>query len=365
MLRLVRVVRRSNEPGSQGCRQDRQSTAGVGSGSAARRGVRQDGAGHRCLLRIGEATARKLGAGRATVLLVARSADRLAALAASINAGGGRAAAYPADLSDETAIAALAKRLTENHGPMDVVVSNAGKSIRRSLHLQYYRPQDFERTIGVNYLGPVRLLFGLLPAMRRRGSGHIVSISTIGVLTAPGRAGGAYLASKSAFDVWLRSAAPELRADGVHVTSVYMTLVHTPMSEPTPILRRMPGLSAEQAADIVAKAIIDRPGRVQPWWCGRSKSASMLPPGPLGGRDGTDVSVLHRFPKRSWDSAMTAANIVTSAARVVLRSGLFAPAGPLTMFRIVREAVRGGANLATCDGDRGGSLAGPDRGDRR
>jgi NAD(P)-dependent dehydrogenase (short-subunit alcohol dehydrogenase family) len=240
---------------------------------------------------LGEATARKLGAAGATVLLVARSADKLAALAASINAGGGRAAAYPADLTDETAVAALVKKLTENHGPMDVVVSNAGKSIRRSLHLQYDRPQDFERTIGVNYLGPVRLLLGLLPAMRHRGSGHIVSISTIGVLTAPGPRWGAYLASKSAFDVWLRSVAPELRADGVHVTSVYMTLVHTPMSEPTPILRRMPGLSAEQAADIVAKAIIDRPGRVQPWWVRPIEISSMLLPGPLG----VGMGLMYRF----------------------------------------------------------------------
>ena len=240
---------------------------------------------------LGEATTRKLGAAGATVLLVARSADRLAALAASINAGGGRAAAYPADLSDETAVAALAERLTENHGPMDVVVSNAGKSIRRSLHLQYDRPQDFERTIGVNYLGPVRLLLGLLPAMRRRGSGHIVSVSTVGVLTAPGPRWGAYLASKSAFDVWLRSVAPELRADGVHVTSVYMTLVHTPMSDPTPVLRRMPGLSAEQAAGIVAKAIIERPGRVQPLWVWPIELSSMLLPRTLE----VGMGLLYRF----------------------------------------------------------------------
>ncbi len=240
---------------------------------------------------LGEATARKVGAAGATVLLVARSADRLAALAASINAGGGRAAAYLADLTDLTAVAALAKTLTQDHGPMDVVVSNAGKSIRRSLHLQYDRPQDFEHTIGVNYLGPVRLLLGLLPGMRRRGSGHIVSISTVGVLTAPGPRWGAYLASKAAFDVWLRSVAPELRADGVQVTSVYMTLVHTPMSDPTPILRRMPGLSAEQAADIVAKAIIDRPGRVQPWWVRPIEISSMMLPGPLG----VGMGLIYRF----------------------------------------------------------------------
>ena len=230
---------------------------------------------------LGEATARKLGAAGATVLLVARSADRLAALAASINAGGGHAAAYPADLTDQTTVGALAKTLTEDHGPMDVVVSNAGKSIRRSLHLQYDRPQDFQRTIGVNYLGPVRLLLGLLPVMRRRGSGHIVSISTIGVRTPPSPRWGAYVASKSAFDVWLRSVAPELRADGVQVTSVYMTLMHTRMSAPTPILRRMPGLSPEQAADIVAKAIVERPRTVQPRWGWPVEIGSMLLPGPL------------------------------------------------------------------------------------
>ncbi len=240
---------------------------------------------------LGEATAHKLGAAGATVLLVARSADRLAAIAASVNAGGGRAAAYPADLTDEAAITAVATRITEDHGPMDVVVSNAGKSIRRSLHLQYDRPQDFERTIGVNYLGPVRLLLGLLPAMRRRGSGHIVSISTVGLLTAPGPRWGAYLASKSAFDVWLRSVAPELRADGVHVTSVYMTLMHTRMSAPTPILRRMPGLSAEQAADIVAKAIIERPRTVQPLWVWPIEISSMLLPRALE----VGMGLMYRF----------------------------------------------------------------------
>ena len=240
---------------------------------------------------LGEATARKLGAGGATVLLVARSAERLAALVASINAGGGRAAAYPADLTDATAVAALATKLTENHGPMDIVVSNAAKSIRRSLHLQYERPQDFERTIGVNYLGPVRLLLGLLPAMRHRGSGHIVSISTIGVRTAPAPRWGTYLASKSAFDVWLRSVAPELRADGVRVTSVYMTLMHTPMSEPTPILRRLPGLSPEQAADIVAKAIIERPATVQPLWVWPVEISSALLAGPLQ----VGMGLMYRF----------------------------------------------------------------------
>jgi len=120
---------------------------------------------------IGEATARKLAAAGATVLLAARSEDKLDELVRAINAGGGHAVSYPTDLSDEAAATALANRITDEHGPPDIVVSNAGKSIRRSLHHQYERPQDFHRTIGINYLGPIWLLLGLLPAMRDRGAG--------------------------------------------------------------------------------------------------------------------------------------------------------------------------------------------------
>jgi NAD(P)-dependent dehydrogenase (short-subunit alcohol dehydrogenase family) len=229
---------------------------------------------------LGEATARKLGAANATVLLVARSADKLDELAASISAGGGRAVAYPADLADKNAVSGLAKRITEDHGAVDIVVSNAGKSIRRSLHLQYDRPHDFERTIDTNYLGPIRVLLGLLPAMCERGSGHIVNISSVGVRALPGPRWGTYLASKEAFDVWLRSVAPELHADGIDVTSVYMGLIHTRMSAPTPSLRNLPGLSADEAADIVAKAIIERPRMIEPRWTLPVELMSVLLPGP-------------------------------------------------------------------------------------
>ena len=150
-------------------------------------------------------------------------------MAGSINAGGGHAVSYPADLSDEAAATALAKRITDEHGPPDIVVSNAGKSIRRSLHHQYERPQDFHRTIGINYLGPIWLLLGLLPAMRERGTGHIVNVSSVGVRVPPGPRWGAYQASKGAFDMWLRSVAAELHADGIDVTSIYMALIHTRM----------------------------------------------------------------------------------------------------------------------------------------
>jgi NAD(P)-dependent dehydrogenase (short-subunit alcohol dehydrogenase family) len=229
---------------------------------------------------VGEATAREFGAAGATVLVVARSADRLRELAASINAGGGKAVAYPADLTDKAAVAALTKQIGEEHGALDIVVSNAGKSLRRSLHHQYDRPHDFQRTIGINYLGPIQLLLGVVPAMRAQGCGHIVNVSSVGVRVPPGPQWGAYQASKGAFDRWLRSVAPELHADGVEVTSVYFALVRTRMIEPTPILRKLPALYPDQAADVIAKAIIERPRTIAPPWVGPVELASVLLAGP-------------------------------------------------------------------------------------
>jgi NAD(P)-dependent dehydrogenase (short-subunit alcohol dehydrogenase family) len=229
---------------------------------------------------VGEATARKLGGAGATVLVVARSADRLRELAASINAGGGKAVAYPADLTDEADVAELTKKIGEEHGALDIVVSNAGKSLRRSLHHQYDRPHDFQRTIDINYLGPIQLLLGVLPAMREQGHGQIVNVSSVAVRVPPGPQWGVYQASKGAFDRWLRSVAPELHADGVDVTSVYFALVRTRMIEPTPILRKLPGLDPDEAADVVAKAIIQRPRTIAPPWVGPVELASVLLAGP-------------------------------------------------------------------------------------
>jgi NAD(P)-dependent dehydrogenase (short-subunit alcohol dehydrogenase family) len=229
---------------------------------------------------VGEATARKVAAAGATVLVVARSADRLHDLAASINAGGGKAVAYPTDLTDEVAVGALTKQIGEEHGALDIVVSNAGKSLRRSLHDQYDRPHDFQRTIDINYLGPIQLLLGVLPAMREQHRGHIVNVSSVAVRVPPGPQWGVYQASKGAFDRWLRSVAPELHADGVDVSSVYFALVRTRMIEPTPILRKLPGLDPDEAADVIAKAIIQRPRTIAPPWVGPVELASVLLAGP-------------------------------------------------------------------------------------
>jgi NAD(P)-dependent dehydrogenase (short-subunit alcohol dehydrogenase family) len=229
---------------------------------------------------IGEASARSLGAAGAEVLLVARSRERLEELAAGISAAGGSAHVHPCDLADPSAVAALTEQVIDEHGHVDVIVNNAGKSIRRSIELSYDRFQDFERTIEINYLGPVRLLLGLLPSMRGRGEGHIVNVSTLGVRVPPTPRWAAYISSKAAFDVWLRSLGPEMRNDGVTYTSIYLGLVHTRMSAPTPEFRNMPGMTPEQAAELVCKAIVERPREIEPWWVGLTAPALEAVRGP-------------------------------------------------------------------------------------
>jgi len=215
---------------------------------------------------IGRAAAGKLGAAGATVLLVARSGDRLKELEREITQGGGSAHAYVADLSDPKSTNALTAEVLERHDHVDVLVNNAGMSIRRSVELSYERFHDFERTAWVNYLSPVKLVLALLPAMRARGSGHIVNVSTSGVRMPPAPRWSAYMASKSAYDVFIRTVAVEAAGDGVTVSSIYMPIVRTRMIAPTPEFRYVPSLSAGQAGDLVCKAIVERPGSIGPWW---------------------------------------------------------------------------------------------------
>ena len=213
---------------------------------------------------IGEATAKRLARAGATVLLVARTADQLNTVADEISTAGGKAHAYPTNLADPAAIEQLVEDVLRDHDHVDVLVSNAGKSIRRSVADSYQRFHDIERTNAVNYLGPAKLVLELLPSMRKRGSGHIVNVSTAGVRTPPMARWSAYLASKGAFDVWLRCIAQEIRHDGVTTSTVYMGLVHTRMSEPTPLLNKLPGLTPEQAADQVCTAVAERPHNITP-----------------------------------------------------------------------------------------------------
>ncbi|HLN77880.1 MAG TPA: SDR family NAD(P)-dependent oxidoreductase [Nocardioidaceae bacterium] len=207
---------------------------------------------------IGEATARAVAARGAKVLLVARRADELARVVAEIEAAGGAASAYPCDLTDAPAVDRMVAAVLREHGHVDMLVNNAGRSIRRSLALSYDRLHDVERTVAINYLAPVRLILALLPQMVERGDGHVVNILTWGVqVKAPKFA--AYIASKTALDTFSRIAGRETYGDGVTFTNVRLSLVRTDMIGPTDVYRRTPAMSPERAAAKVVRALEDRP----------------------------------------------------------------------------------------------------------
>ena len=206
---------------------------------------------------IGRATAQLLARHGAHVILVSRTKDKLEALAREISEAGGRASVYPADLSDLDACDAMIHQVLEDFGRVDILVNNAGRSIRRSIESSYDRFHDFQRTMQLNYFGAVKLLLAVLPGMRGRRSGHIINISSIGVQAYPPRFG-AYVASKSALASLSRCIAPEVVDDGIAITNIHMPLVRTPMIAPTGMYKNFPTSSPEEAAEMVASAILTR-----------------------------------------------------------------------------------------------------------
>jgi NAD(P)-dependent dehydrogenase (short-subunit alcohol dehydrogenase family) len=210
---------------------------------------------------IGKSAAMKIADAGGTVLLVARTPEKLELTRDTILAGGGVAYIHQCDLSDFDDIDRMADEVLAQHGHVDVLVNNAGRSIRRSIALSYDRPHDFERTMQLNYLGAVRLVLKLLPVMRRRKSGQIVNVSSIGVQTNMPRFS-AYVASKAALEAFSRCIASEIIDDGVHITTINMPLVRTPMIAPTKMYDRFPTITPEEAADMICEAIIHKPKRI-------------------------------------------------------------------------------------------------------
>ncbi|GAB3656571.1 hypothetical protein GCM10027596_10930 [Nocardioides korecus] len=207
---------------------------------------------------VGEATALAVAARGARVVCVARRQRELDRVVDAITLAGGRAVGLACDLTDAGAAAALVERVQAEHGPVDYLVNNAGRSIRRSLALSYDRVHDVERTMAINYVAPVRLTLALLPAMRAQGFGHVVNVVTWGVqLKAPKFS--AYIASKTALDTWSRIAGRETWADGVTFTNLRLDLVRTDMIVATDAYRRAPAKTPEQAAALVVRALEDRP----------------------------------------------------------------------------------------------------------
>src|SRR5690554_2810129 len=210
---------------------------------------------------IGLATAEKLADAGAILVIGARTKEKLDEVAADLESRGASVHAYQCDFSDMAACDEFVKTVLDNHGAVDILINNAGRSIRRSLDLSFDRFHDFERTMQLNYFGSLRLIMGFAPSMLERHSGHVVNISSIGVLTNAPRFS-AYVASKSALDTFSRCAAAEWSDRNVNFTTINMPLVKTPMIAPTKIYDSVPTLTPEEAADMVAHAIIYRPKRI-------------------------------------------------------------------------------------------------------
>jgi short-subunit dehydrogenase len=211
---------------------------------------------------IGEAAALRVAEAGGKVVIVARDEDKLEEVRKKIVAMGGSVKTYSCDLADYAANDKLAKDILKDFGHVDVLVNNAGRSIRRSLALSYDRFHDFERTMQLNYFACVRLTMNLLPSMTARRRGHVINVSSIGVLSNAPRFS-AYVASKAALESFARCAASEFHDEGVHFTIINMPLVRTPMIAPTKIYEDMPTIiSPDEAADMIADAIIRKPQRI-------------------------------------------------------------------------------------------------------
>jgi NAD(P)-dependent dehydrogenase (short-subunit alcohol dehydrogenase family) len=213
---------------------------------------------------IGLAAAKKFAEAGAITIIVARDQAKLAEAKKEILEFAGKAAVvetYSADIANEQSCGELVQWVTETHGGVDFLINNAGRSIRRAIESSYDRFHDFERTMQLNYFGCLRITMGLLPGMAAKRKGHIVNISSIGVLTNAPRFS-AYVASKAALDAWTRCASSEFADVGITFTTINMPLVRTPMIAPTKIYNNVPTLAPEEAADMIAEACVFKPVRI-------------------------------------------------------------------------------------------------------
>ncbi|WP_280335232.1 SDR family NAD(P)-dependent oxidoreductase [Nocardia wallacei] len=244
---------------------DNHAASEPGDGSArGRRRARRDLTGRHILITgassgIGRAAAFALAGKGAVVFLLARRGTELDAVVEEIRAAGGEAYGYQCDVTDSASVENTVETILATHGHVDMLVNNAGRSIRRAVHRSTDRLHDFERTMAVNYFGAVRMTLALLPQMRERKFGHIVNISSAGVQVATPRFA-AYLASKAALDKFAEVTAAEMLADNITFTTIHMPLVRTPMI--TPSGKQGPSESPEWAAATIVRALTDRPKRI-------------------------------------------------------------------------------------------------------
>ncbi|MEU4435100.1 SDR family NAD(P)-dependent oxidoreductase [Nocardia rhamnosiphila] len=227
---------------------------------------------------IGRATAVRLAGLGAEVALVARRRDELEVVHSEISRHGGRAHILPCDLTDHAAVHDLAREILDTWGRADILINNAGRSIRRTVRESCTRFHDFERTMAVNYYGPVALTLELLPAMMANRGGHVINVATWGVPAERMPKFAAYHASKSALTAFGHSLAAEVADHRINVTAVHFPLVRTPMIAPTARYRAQPALTPEQAAEWMITAIRARPRQLQPRYVPMIRAVGAISP---------------------------------------------------------------------------------------
>jgi short-subunit dehydrogenase len=224
---------------------------------------------------IGEKLSYQLAKTDVTLILVARTEEKLNQIKLEIEANGGKVMIFPTDLTDIKSVENLLVELNNLPNGVDIVINNAGKSILRSIKDSLDRFHDFQRTMALNYFAPVQLLLGLIPILEKN-KGHIINVSAVNVLLIPAPFWAAYQSSKTAFDQWFRCVAPELNAAGIKTTSVYLPLVRTRMIEPTAEYKNAPAMSPNHVASIICKTIYTHKKYFSPWWLIFGQLASVI-----------------------------------------------------------------------------------------
>jgi NADP-dependent 3-hydroxy acid dehydrogenase YdfG len=181
---------------------------------------------------IGLATAKRLAAAGADVVVTARRADRLEALVRDIEEEGGRALALAADVTKEDEVKAVVDRAVDEYGPVDILVNNAG--IMPVAPITEVRVSDWTRMVDVNVKGVLHVLGAVLPSMIERNSGHLLSVGSLaGRRPFPG--GTVYAATKFAVRALAWGLHLELgNAHGIRVTDIQPGFVSTELLDDDP-----------------------------------------------------------------------------------------------------------------------------------
>jgi len=210
---------------------------------------------------IGLAMAQELAHTGARLILVARSKDKLLTAQEDVARRGGHAEIYTCDLSKDEDAQALTEAVTQDLGGVDILINNAGRSIRRPVSESTDRLHDYRRTMELNYFGSIRLILAFLPGMQERGFGHILNILTMGCQVRTPKFS-AYIASKLALDAASRCMAAELKDQNIKMTQVYLPLVRTPMISPTELYNSVTAMHVDSAAERTLEALITGQPRV-------------------------------------------------------------------------------------------------------